>query len=100
MKSETANSGDKAIDCFHDRTTLNEPYGTIIVDTHLPNPSGLDVVKRIRSEKPDQKMILVTTTPKDHLPSECLKTAGIKDSEILTMPFKLTRLASALTKTN
>ena len=65
LKSESANSGDQAIDCFHDRTTLNKPYETIIVDTHLPNPSGFDVVKRIRSEKPYQKMILITTTPKE-----------------------------------
>jgi len=100
LKSETADSGDKAIDCFHGRKTMKKPYDAIIVDTHLHNPSGLDVVKRIRSEKPDQKMILVTTTPKENLPVDCLKTAGIKDDDILTMPFKLSKLTAALTKSS
>ena len=49
------------------------------MDTHLHNPSGLDIAKRIRSQKPNQKLVLVTTSPKENLQQECLKTAGILD---------------------
>jgi CheY-like chemotaxis protein len=62
----------------------------------LSNPSGLDVAKRIRSENPDQKIVLVTTTPKKYLSEECLRTAAIKEKDILTMPFKLANLAMVL----
>ena len=58
-----------------------------MLDTHLFCPSGLDVAKKIHSESPHQKLIIVTTTPKENLPKECLETAGIKDKDILMMPF-------------
>jgi CheY-like chemotaxis protein len=62
----------------------------------LYNPSGLDVAKEIRSEKPDQKLVLVTTTPKEHLSEECLRITALKDTDVLTMPFKLAKLATVL----
>jgi len=75
MNTEIANSGEKAMDCFFGSMKKNRPYDAIILDTHLSNPSGLDVAKRIRREKPDQKLVIVTTSPREYLSSECLKTA-------------------------
>ena len=96
MNADITSSGEKAIACFSDSMKKNKPYEAIILDTHLSNPSGLDVAKRIRREKPDQNLVLVTTTPKEYLPAECLETAGINDRDILIMPFKLTKLKTAL----
>ena len=96
MNVEIASSGEKALDCFLDSKKKDRRYDAIILDTHLSNPSGLDVAKRIRREKPDQKIVLVTTTPKEYLPAECLVTAGINDRDILTMPFRMTKLETAL----
>ena len=96
IKPDIASSGEKALDCFFDSKKKDRPYDAIILDTHLRNPSGLDVVKGIRNEKPDQKIVLVTTTPKEYLPAEYLVTAGIKDRDILTMPFRMTKLETAL----
>ncbi len=96
IHTEIANSGNDVIDCFIESKEKGRPYDAILLDTHLLNPSGLDVAKRIRSEKPDQKLVLVTTTPKENLPAECLKTAQIKDADILTMPFKLSKLVKVI----
>ena len=96
MNTEIANSGEKAMDCFFGSIKKNRPYDAIIVDTHLTNPSGLDVAKRIRKEMPDQKIVIVTTSPKEYLPAECLETAGIKDKDILTMPFRISKLGLVL----
>lgn len=96
MNTEIANSGERAMDCFFDSIKKNRPYDAIILDTHLSNPSGLDVAKRIRKEKSDQKIVMVTTTPKEYLPAECLKIAGIKDKDILTMPFRISKLGTVL----
>ena len=96
MNTEIANSGEKAMDCFFGSMKKNRPYDAIILDTHLSNPSGLDVAKRIRREKPDQKLVIVTTSPKEYLPSECLETARIKDKDILTMPFRISKLGLVL----
>lgn len=96
MRTDATNNGHEAIDRFLKSKEKGRPYDAIVLDTHLFGPSGLDVAKRIRSEKPDQKLVLVTTTPKEYLPAECLETAGIKDSDILTMPFKLSKLVTVL----
>ena len=96
MNAEIANSGEKAMDCFFGSMKKNRPYDAIILNTHLSNPSGLDVAKRIRREKPDQKLVIVTTSPKEYLPSECLETARIKDKDILTMPFRISKLGLVL----
>ena len=95
MRSETASSGQETLYYFLQSKEKQRPYDAILLD-HLFNPSGLEVAKRIRSEKPGQKLVLVTTTPKESLPAECLRTTAIKDIDVLTMPFKLTKLATDL----
>ena len=97
IKTETANNDRKVMECSLDSKKKEFPYDAIMLDTHLSNFTGLDVAKRIRSEKPDQKLVLVTTTPNEYLPKECLNTAGIPDKDILTMPFKLSNLVKVLT---
>ena len=79
INTEIAYSGEKAIDCFFDSRKKDKPYDAILLDTHLLDPSGLDVAKKIRSEKPDQKLVIVTTTPKEYLPSEFIITEEPKD---------------------
>jgi len=41
-------------------------------------------------------LVVVTTTPIENLPAECLETAEIKEKDILTMPFKLSKLEKVL----
>jgi CheY-like chemotaxis protein len=89
MKTETTNNGERALNCFLDHKTKGWQYEAILIDTHLSNLSGLDVAKRIKTEKPDQKLVLVTTTSRECLSSDCLKTVGIRDNDILIMPFKM-----------
>lgn len=89
-------SGHQAIKHFLKSVENKRPYDAIILDTHLYNPSGLAVAKRIHSEKPDQQIVLVTTTPIEKLKQECLKIAGLGEKDILTMPFRLSKLISAL----
>ncbi len=96
VKTETAASGQEAIEQFLKSKENKRPYNAIVIDTHLYNPSGLDVAKKIRSEKLDQKVVLVTTTPRKNLPEECLKKAGLEDKDILSIPFNLSKLSNVL----
>ena len=91
MKTETVSSGHEAIEQFVTSEGNDMPFDAIVLDTHLLNPSGLDIAKRIRSQKPDQKLVLITTSPKENLQQECLKTAGILDKDILTIPFRMSK---------
>jgi two-component system, OmpR family, response regulator len=96
INAKIANSGEKTMDRFFNSKKKDKPFDTILLDTHLSDPSGLDIAKRIRREKPHQKLVIVTTTPKEYLPSECLKIAGINEKDILTMPFRLSKLMNVL----
>lgn len=91
-----ANSGDIALDCFFNSKKKERPYAAIVLDTHIVNPGGLEIAKRIHFEEPDQKLVIVTTTPREYLPKDCLKTAGINDKDVLTMPFRMSELMTAL----
>ena len=73
MKTETACSGHEAMEQFLNSEENERPYDAIVLDTHLSNPSGLDIAKRIRSQKPDQKLVLITTTPKEKFKARVLK---------------------------
>ena len=96
VKTETATSGQEAILEFLKSKENKRPYNAIVLDTHLQNPSGLDVAKKIRSEKPDQKVVMITTTPRKYLPEECLKNARLENKYILSIPFNLSKLANLL----
>ena len=96
MDIETASSREKTLDSFFSSIKKNRPYDAILLDTHLSNPSGLDVAKIIRSNKPDQKLVIVTTTPKEYLSKDCLKMTALEDKDILTIPFKLSILVKIL----
>jgi two-component system, OmpR family, response regulator len=96
VKTETATSGQEAIEQFLKSKENKRPYNAIVLDTHLQNPSGLDVAKKIRSEKPDQKVVIITTMPRKYLPEEYLKNARIEDKYILSIPFNLSKPANVL----
>jgi two-component system, OmpR family, response regulator len=96
VKTETATSGQEAIEQFLKSKENKRPYNAIVLDTHLQNPSGLDVAKKIRSEKPDQKVVIITTMPRKYLPEEYLKNARIEHKYILSIPFNLSKLANVL----
>ena len=64
VKAETVRGGLEAIEQFLSSEETQRPYDVIVLDTHLLIPSDLDIAKRVRSQKPDQKLVLITTSPK------------------------------------
>jgi two-component system, OmpR family, response regulator len=96
VKTETATSGQEAIEQFLKSKENKRPYNAIVLDTHLQNLSGLEVAEKIRSEKPDQKVVIITTMPRKYLPEEYLKNARLEDKDILSIPFNLSKLANVL----
>jgi two-component system OmpR family response regulator len=96
IKTETATSGQEAIEQFLKNKENKRPYNAIVLDTHLHNLSGLEVAEKIRSEKPDQKVVMITTTPRKYLPEKYLRNARLEDKDILSIPFNLSKLANVL----
>ncbi len=55
MDVDTADSGDKAIELVKDKY-----YDAIILDLAMPGMSGIETLKQILSDSPDQQVIFLT----------------------------------------
>jgi CheY-like chemotaxis protein len=71
-------------------------FDIVILNTRLAEKPGLEVAKEIRKNNQSQRIIITTTSPIENLPKDLLKDADIKNEEVLTMPFKFSRLKSIL----
>lgn len=67
---------------FDSQTVFSSNYSTTIaIDAHLEDSSGLDFVKIMR-KKPDQKVVMVTTSPKDYLSKD--KSSEMEAKEFMS----------------
>lgn len=71
-------------------------YAMVVLDTHLKGVLLENATTKMYEDHVSQRIILVTTTKKQYLPKEMLKSKSIKDGDVLTMPFKLSDLAEKL----
>ena len=55
LKVETSSSGEEAI-----KTAKSKEFDAIILDLVMPGMSGMETLKRIRSENPDLQIIILT----------------------------------------
>ena len=67
----------------------------MLLDTHLDGLSGLTEAIEIRQQNPDQR-IMMSASPRDHLPDELLKSTKILENDIFTRPFRLVELICSI----
>lgn len=92
----SATNATDAYNQFQKRNRSNKPFETIVLDTHLPGNSGLTLANKIHQTNPQQRIIVITTTPKHLLHPSLRKVGFLREKDILTMPFRLMDLASRL----
>lgn len=96
VRSATVTDGKAALEFFLEKENKGRPYDVVVLDTHLKGLNGLDLAKMIHDISPTQRIIMVTTTPKEYLLKNVLKSAMIEEGDILTMPFRLYDFISKL----
>ncbi len=96
VRSATVADGQAALKVFLEKENKGRPYDVVVLDTHLKGLGGLDLAKMIHDINPTQRIIMITTTPMEHLPQNVLKSAMIDEEDILTMPFRLSDFISKL----
>ena len=67
----------------------------MLLDTHLDILSGLTVANEIHQQNPDQR-IMMSASPRDHLPNELLKSTKIPENDIFTRSFRLAELICSI----
>ncbi|WP_458745922.1 response regulator [Candidatus Nitrosocosmicus sp. T] len=92
IESIATDNGDKALHIFQEDKEEGKKYNVVILNTQLKGTRGLDVAKKIHTNSPNQRIVLLTTTIKEELLQEALNSTAIEKKDILVMPFKLSQL--------
>ena len=92
----SATAATDAYDKFQKRNRTRKPFEIIVLDTHLTGNKGLTLANKIHQTNPEQRIIVITTTPKHLLRSSVKEIGFLREKDILTMPFRLMDLASLL----
>ena len=68
-------SGDEALRLFSNTVdNRGKNYDVVLLDTHLDGLSGLEVAIEIHKQSPDQRIMIMSASPREHLPNELLKS--------------------------
>jgi CheY-like chemotaxis protein len=76
---------------------FDEGFEVVIIDTHLQDTdsSGLELAETIKNTKPDQRIVLTTTSPLTEISSK-VTSIGIDKEDVLVKPFTLSTLTSLI----
>ena len=78
-----------------DNNNNNNDYDIIILDIHLPDISGFEVARKIRSKLPNKRIILTTTIPLNNIIDK-IDSIGIKSEDVILKPFSFSKLISVI----
>ena len=98
IESVMVDDWDKAVETFIQSKNKGKNYDAVVLNTHLKGKKGLDAAKKIRENDHSQRIILLTTSMKEHLSKEKLKSTAIEEKDILVIPFKLSKFQQILRK--
>ena len=84
MEVDTADSGEKAIEMVNDKY-----YDAIILDLAMPGMDGLETLKNILSDSPDQQIIFLTGYASVPKSVEAIKQGAV---EFLEKPANINQL--------
>ncbi|TVP41983.1 response regulator [Candidatus Nitrosocosmicus arcticus] len=90
-------SGDEALRRFTNTIDNKEKdYDVVLLDTHLDGLSGLKVAIEIHKQSPDQRIMIMSGSPREHLSNELLRSTRIHENDIFTRPFRLADLICSI----
>jgi CheY-like chemotaxis protein len=76
---------------------FDEGFEVVIIDTYLQDTdsSGLELAETIKNTKPEQRIVLTTTSPLTEISSNAT-SIGIEKEDVLVKPFTLSTLTSLI----
>ena len=89
--------GDQALHLYsHTVDNRGKKYDVVLLDTHLDGLSGLEVAIESHKQSPDQRIMIMSASPREHLSNELLKSTKIHESDIFARPFRLSELICSI----
>ena len=99
LEVEIVENGSKCIDYLLDSKDKDkgeeEEFDMVILDSHLPDTNGVEVLKTIREKMPYQRIVFTTTHPLSKI-NPVVDPFGIEEDDILVKPFSFTKLLSTI----
>ena len=94
---DVVKNGGKVLQYFKGNKSIKKKkYDVILLDTHLDNMPGLIVANEIRKIDLHQRIMIMSTTPREQLSYELLKSAKVNEADIFTKPFRLSELLCSI----
>ncbi len=92
LRTRLAANGREALDLLD-----NQPFDLVLLDIHMPDMDGIQVLKEIRANHPETEIIMITGYPTIDSAVHCVKLGAL---DYLVKPFRLDDLEAALNKTS
>ncbi len=88
-------NGSKCIEYLSDSKEKGSGFDIVILDSHLPDIKCIDVIKQIRKDIPNQRIVLTTTHSVSEI-KNIVDSCEIDKRDILLKPFYFTKLISII----
>jgi len=95
LNIEIVENGSKCIEYLLDSNDKEGFFDMVILDSHLRDISGIDVLKDIRKKMPNQRIVFTTTYSLNQI-SDTLDSYGIENDDILLKPFNFKELLATI----
>ncbi len=98
LNIEIVENGSKCIEYLLDSKDKNieeEGFDMVILDSHLRDINGIEVIQQIRKEIPNQRIVFTTTHPLSKI-NTVVNSFGIDQDDILVKPFNFRELLSTI----
>ena len=98
LNIEIVENGSKYIEYLLDSKDKNieeEGFDMVILDSHLLDINGIEVIQQIRKEIPNQRIVFTTTHPLSKI-NTVVNSFGIDQDDILVKPFNFRELLSTI----
>ena len=98
LNIEIVENGSKCIEYLldsKDKDIEEEGFDMVILDSHLRDINGIEVIEQIRKEIPNQRIVFTTTHPLSKI-NTVVNSFGIDQDDILIKPFSFRKLLSTI----
>lgn len=92
---QCAGDGDEAIELIRSKSEQGEKFDVILLDIKMPKVGGFEVLKFVKSEAPETKVIMVTVY---HDLENAIQSMRLGASDFVSKPYDLNEILTSINR--
>ena len=92
---QCAGDGDEAIELIRSKSELGDKFDVILLDIKMPKVGGFEVLKFVKSEAPETKVIMVTVY---HDLENAIQSMRLGASDFVSKPYDLNEILTSINR--